>query len=172
MSELKRYYDVDQFAARVWALNHSTALVQLTTACVVLVPLGDHSHEGEPPGVRRENVNRWLETPPDAELTLALGELTSWASRRGDLYRFTRLAEKVLGAVFDRVLIRESLQWLFENRIEMSELVRLRLVKAQPGAEQYVLVMQCDRWIGLVMCCWGVDEVGSDSLPELDGRWR
>src|SRR5690606_8123065 len=135
---LTNYYDTPA-TTQVLALNASTALVMIDSCCVAMVPLGDEPHEGKAPGERRMYLAQLMESPPDAELTLSLGELTSWALRRvgeryvecDDCQVGSRMPDyqTVLGAIFDRCWIREALQWLFENRIGMHELARLRLVR-------------------------------------------
>jgi hypothetical protein len=176
MHQLLEYQDCPSYHnPAVYALNATTALVKLSGFVITFVPLSDGPNDGEQPETYRKYTAEFIETPASREQEISLGELTLWAMRRiparsvceeCDAVRRSRDFQRVLGAIFDRCLIRESMQWLFENRITMSTTVRMCLVPTPPEGTRdwHVLRLHCDKWTAVVMCCKPDSEVGTDPL--------
>lgn len=180
---LTRYHDTSKHSYRgypkIYAWNERTALILLSGFYVTFVPLGDAEHEGEPTEVVRKCMRESLEAEPVKEMRMSLGALTQWALRRGkpcvrdcdecEVVFWPQDFQRVMGEpVFDRLLIRESMQWLYESRVSMHAEVRLQLVKgpshASPSSEWHTLVMRSGDWTGIVMCCRADTKVGEDPL--------
>lgn len=150
---------IDLDLARVYAWDEQTAMVKLSGFCVTFVPTVGATEEMHPE--MREHATAFLETPAIARHELPLFALSQWALRRR---RVAFDMQRVGGSVYDRKIVRESLQWLHENRVSPTTPVDISWVPAKYHADFNVLVMRCDHWIGVVMCCRDGDTVGDDPL--------
>jgi hypothetical protein len=176
--KLTKYYESSCPIAYAW--NAHTALVQIERWVVALVP-NEGEHLEPFTEERAERFRPLIEDPSDARASMRLGELTVWASRRVWVARYAgergNDPQLVLGAVFSRLAIRESLQWLMQNRVSSDAIVEVESVPVSHteacGTPAHVLRMRCDRWMGIVMCHAPGSLHGGDPLfVEVDGDTR
>ena len=180
------YHDANEWDhPGVYAWDDARVLVKLSGWLVEFVPRPAVDMVGElktPDATMRKYATEFLETTATYEGSIKLGRLTQWALRRSKLnfvcgatddeggcgaHRRERDYQRVMGcAIFDRTVIREALQWLFENRVDMDNHVRMKLVATPPGGTSghHVLTLGCGEWTGVVMCCKPDIRPGTDPL--------
>lgn len=161
---LTEYHDAEDPLVFRW--NERVAAVQLSRWCVTLVP-----HDGaklDDPGSRfRDGLTQLLESEASMRKTISFGELSMWANRRirtdvlGD-------PQTVLDAIYNRQVIRESLQWLYQHRVAGDADVYMRTVFTEAGRANgkrcpgRALIMRCNDWTAVVMNC--IADAGDDPL--------
>lgn len=172
MNKLVAYHESEHADIHRW--NSKLALVKLSGWCITLVPFdgADESvPDGDPSEFVRSGVSVLLETTQSAMGLIAFGELSKWANRRMSERRSHRCHEidcdhhidewrpdfqRVFGHIFNRQVIRESMQWLYQQSVHRDAPVDVRVVPHGPptnGKTNHVLVMRCGEWTAIIMCC-------------------
>lgn len=173
-NELTRYHETSD-TTEVFRWSERVALVKLNGWCMTLVPFDadEDITDGEPPGIMRDGIVKLLETTPSAKGLIAFGELSTWANRRMIEQRFVRRwddsgecdhhewewkpdFQRVFGHIYQRGVIRESLQWLYQAKTHRDTTVEVSVVPHGPevdGNAYHVLVMRCFGWAAIIMCC-------------------
>jgi hypothetical protein len=169
-SKLTEYHDAED--ASVFRWNERLALVQLSRWCVTLVPAGDEASElNDTLPAYRAGLTQLLEAAHSQHASLSFSELSMWANRRtvadavGD-------PQVVLDATYNRAVIRESLQWLYQTRVPATASIDARTVNTTGRSERdgeekpgRALIMRRGEWVGIVMNC--IADAGDDPLfPE------
>lgn len=184
-SKLIAYHETSDLT-EVYRWDDNLALVKLNGWCMTLVPFdgtADDVPDGEPPETMRVGTNKLLETTPTAKGLIAFGELSTWANRRMSEQRYARCwadsgecdhhewewkpdFQRVLGHIFQRSVIRESLQWLYQQATHRDATVEVSVVPhgmpAADGHTYHVLVMRCFCWCAIIMCCVHTTAIDAD----------
>jgi hypothetical protein len=176
MNRLVSYHETDD-TTEVYRWSDKLALVKLNGWCMTLVPFdgtADDAPDGTVPEIVRAGITKLLETTPTAKGMIAFGELSTWANRRMSGQRFVRCwddsgdcdhhewrwepdFQRVFGHIYNRYVIRESIQWLYQNATHRDATVEVSVMPhgqpAQDGHTYHVLVMRCGTWCAIIMCC-------------------
>jgi hypothetical protein len=183
-SKLIAYHETSDLT-EVYRWSDKLALVKLSGWCMTLVPFAGADEDvpyGAVPELVRGGITKFLETTPSAKGLIAFGELSTWANRLMSERRFVRCGEcsfgecdhrewewkpdfqRVFGHIFDRQVIRDSLQWLYQHATHRDATVEVSVVphggSTHEGHTYHVLVMRCSGWCAIIMCCVSTTVIG------------
>lgn len=122
-------------------------------------------------GEGRQTLARLLEAPARETRSITLGELTVWASRRVRMAVYADMndPQRVMGCVYSREHIRDSLGWLLQDRIPPAHQVSVSIVPAtclddEEGPDVCALRMACGSWRSILAPQIPASLAGDDPL--------